>query len=80
MNAPTIVEAAINGATSPRANPNVPYTPEQVSLQDWKHRGRWFAGWWKPEAPEDAPEDERWEFLLIEEDKHRPGTLFYQEL
>jgi uncharacterized protein (DUF849 family) len=26
-----IVECAINGATSPRANPNVPYTPEQIA-------------------------------------------------
>jgi uncharacterized protein (DUF849 family) len=31
MSAPTIIEAAINGATSPRANPNVPYTPEQIA-------------------------------------------------
>ena len=57
-----------------------PYTPEQVCLQVWKLHGRWFAWWRKPDAPKDAPEDERWEFLLIEEDKHRPGTLFYQEL
>ena len=57
-----------------------PYTPEQVSLQVWKLHGRWFAWWLKPDAPKDAPEDERWEGLLIEEDENEPGSLVYREL
>jgi hypothetical protein len=57
-----------------------PYTPEQVGLQVWKLHGRWFAWWLKPDAPKDAPEAERWEGLLIEEDENQPGSLFYREL
>jgi len=49
-------------------------------LQVWKVRGRWFAWWLKPDAPEDAPEDERWEFLHVEEDEKQPGILIYREL
>jgi hypothetical protein len=57
-----------------------PYTPEQACLQVWKLHGRWFAWWFKPDATKDAPEDERWEGLLIEEDENQPGSLFYREL
>jgi hypothetical protein len=56
------------------------YTPEQAGLRVWKAYGRWFAAWRKLEVPDDLPEDERWEFLLVEEDERLPGHLVYREI
>ncbi len=57
-----------------------PYTPEQAGLEVWKKHGRWYASWRKLEVPDSAPEDERWEVLLIEEDKRLRGNLVYREI
>ncbi|HTQ78814.1 MAG TPA: hypothetical protein VMM92_02375 [Thermoanaerobaculia bacterium] len=57
-----------------------PYTPEEAGLRVWKKHGRWFATWRKLEVPETAPEDERWEVLLIDEDPRRRGSLVYREI
>jgi hypothetical protein len=56
------------------------YTPEEAGLRVWKTYGRWFAAWRKLEVPENAPEDERWEFLLAEEDERLRGHLVYREI
>ena len=32
------------------------------------------------EVPDDAPEDERWELLLVEEDEQLRGHLVYREI
>jgi hypothetical protein len=56
------------------------YTPEEAGLRVWKTYGRWFAAWRKLEVPENAPEDERWEFLLVEEDPRLRGCLVYREI
>jgi hypothetical protein len=57
-----------------------PCTAQEAGLLVWDIHGRWFARWRKPDVPEDAPEDEHWEVLLIEEDENEPGSLFYREL
>jgi hypothetical protein len=36
-----------------------------------------FAACRKLEGPEDRPESERWELLLLEEHKDRPESIFY---
>lgn len=57
-----------------------PYTAEQASLEIFWSHGRWFATWLKLEEPEDLPETERRELLLLEEDEAEPGTLVYREV
>lgn len=56
------------------------YTPEQAGLEVFWSHGRWFATWLKLEEPEDLPEVERRELLLLEEDEAEPGTLLYREV
>jgi len=56
------------------------YTPEQAGLRVFKTYGRWFAAWRKLEVADDVPEDERWEFLLVEEDPRLRGHLVYREI
>jgi hypothetical protein len=57
-----------------------PYTAEQAGLEVVWAWGRWFATWWKLELPESLPEAERREILVLEENRHRPGTLGYGEV
>ena len=57
-----------------------PYTPEQAGLEVWKAWGRWFAVWRKLEVADDAPEDQQWELLVLEEDALLRGTLVYREV
>jgi hypothetical protein len=57
-----------------------PYTGEQAGVEVFWSHGRWFATWLKLEEPEDLPEAERRELLLLEEDPAEPGTLLYREV
>lgn len=57
-----------------------PYTAEQAGLDVFWSQGRWFATWLKLEEPDDLPEAERRELLLLEEDATEPGTLLYREI
>jgi hypothetical protein len=56
------------------------YTAEQAGLEVVWAWGRWFATWWKLELPDTLPEAERREILVLEENRHRPGTLGYGEV
>jgi hypothetical protein len=56
------------------------YTPEQAGLEVVWAWGRWFATWLKLELPDNLPEAERREILVLEENRHRPGTLGYGEV
>jgi hypothetical protein len=56
------------------------YTPEQAGLEVVWAWGRWFATWLKLELPDTLPEAERREILVLEENRHRPGTLGYGEV
>jgi hypothetical protein len=56
------------------------YTAEQAGLEVVFVWGRWFATWLKLELPETLPEAERREILLLQESRHRPGTLAYGEV
>jgi len=55
-------------------------TPEQAQLRVWFQHGRWLAEHRKPDVPESAPEHERWELLVLDENEHKPGTLLTREL
>jgi len=57
-----------------------PYTPEQAGLEVVFTWGLWFATWWKLELPEEIPEAERREILVLEERPESPGTLSYREV
>jgi hypothetical protein len=64
-----------------RGEGSVPqYTAEQAGLEVVWIWGRWFATWWKLELPETLLEAERREILLLQENRHRPGTLMYGEV
>lgn len=54
-----------------------PYGPQEAGLEVYFHRGRWFTTWLKLEEPEDLPEAERRELLVLEEDPEEPGRLIY---
>jgi|GEM_PF-1093307 len=56
------------------------YTAEQAGLEVVWAWGRWFATWLKLELPDTLPEAERREILVLEENRHRPGTLGYGEV
>jgi hypothetical protein len=56
------------------------YTAEQAGLEVTWAWGRWFASWWRLELPDTLPEARRRETLLLEENRHRPGTLAYCEV
>lgn len=57
-----------------------PYTAEQAGVDVFWSHGRWFATWMKLEEPEDLPETERRELLLLEENPTEPGNLLYREV
>lgn len=54
-----------------------PYSPEQAGLRVYFEHGRWFATWLKLEEPEDLPEAERRELLVLTEAPDEPGRLVY---
>jgi hypothetical protein len=56
------------------------HTAEQAGLEVVFAWGRWFATWWKLELPQELPEAERREIRVLEENRHRPGTLVYGEV
>ncbi|MGH7489078.1 MAG: hypothetical protein ACREMY_26265 [bacterium] len=76
--------AAENFRRTDRAAPGdtwvPPYSPEEAGLEVVWAWGRWFATWWKLELPDTLPEAERREILVLEENRHRPGTLGYGEV
>lgn len=53
-------------------------TPEEAGLRVFFEHGRWFATWLKQEEPEDAPEAQRRELLVLLEDPEEPGRLVYR--
>lgn len=55
-----------------------PYTPEQAGLAVYRAHGRWFVTWMKLEEPEDLPEAERRELLVLTEAPDEPGRLVYR--
>jgi hypothetical protein len=55
-----------------------PYTPEEAGLKVYFEHGRWFATWVKLEEPEDLPEAERRELLVLAEAPDEPGRLVYR--
>jgi len=57
-----------------------PYTAEQAGLEVVFAWGLWFATWWKLELPQDLPEAERREILILEESPDSSGTLNYREV
>jgi len=57
-----------------------PYTAEQAGLEVVFTWGLWFATWWNLELPQDLPEAERREILVLEESPESPGTLNYREV
>ena len=57
-----------------------PYTPEQAGLQVLFLYGRYLVTWWKLEEPEEAPEGERRELLLVDLDPLDAGRITYCEL
>ena len=57
-----------------------PYTAQQAGLEVIFAWGLWFATWWKLELPEELPEAERREILVLEESPEAPGTLAYREV
>ncbi len=57
-----------------------PYTAEQAGLEVVFAWGLWFATWWRLELPQDLPEAERREILVLEESPDSPGTLNYREV
>jgi hypothetical protein len=55
-----------------------PYTPEQAGLKVYFEHGRWFVTWLKLEEPEDLPEAQRRELLVLAEAPDEPGRLVYR--
>lgn len=53
-------------------------TPEEAGLDVFFAQGRWFATWLKLEEPEDLPEAQRRELLVLAEDPDEPGKLIYR--
>lgn len=54
------------------------YTPEEAGLEVFFAHGRWMATWLKLEEPEDLPEAERRELLVLMEAPDEPGRLIYR--
>jgi hypothetical protein len=55
------------------------YTPEQAGLEVVFLYGRWMITWWKLEEPENVPERERRELLLVERPP-RSRKIVYREI
>jgi hypothetical protein len=66
--------------TAPGESSVPQYTAEQAGLEVVFAWGRWFATWWRLELADTLPEAQRRETLLLEENRHRPGTLAYREV
>lgn len=65
------------GAEDPEEEGCPPYTPEEAALQVFFAHGRWMATWLRLEEPEDLPEGERRELLVLAEAPDEPGRLIY---
>jgi hypothetical protein len=57
-----------------------PGTADEAELQVLFLFGRWLATYRNLEAPEDAPENERRELLLVEPDSNLPEGFSFREI
>lgn len=55
-------------------------TAKECDLKVHRIDGRWIASWLKLDEPEDRPEAERREFLLLVQDPPGEGPLSYREI